>query len=57
MMTHLLSFLGVEDETALVIDDEVRPLRSFVTALPKSNEFISGIHVVCGNAIRIHSNA
>ena len=25
MLTHLLSFLGIEEEAALVIDDEVRP--------------------------------
>ena len=35
--THILSFLGIKEEAALITDNKVRHLCSFQMILPKSN--------------------
>ena len=58
MFAYLLSFLGIEEQLAIVVDNDIQPLLDldihFETALPRA---ISGSCRVCGNAVHMHSNA
>ena len=58
MFAHLLNFLDIEEQSVVVVNDQIQPLLDLYIHFERlCPRVVCGSCVACENAIRVHSNA
>ena len=57
MIAHLFSFLGIAEQSSVDINNEIQLLLDLSNGSAQVHLIDFRVTVVCGNAIRVHSNA